>query len=95
MRARIDPTAPQHRGEVPRGPYVSPTLRDPGVEVGPFRVLPRADGKWILYDERKPFGQRTALVADSEAEATMTAKVWLATASQVASTRAQAARGAR
>ena len=83
---RVDPRAPQHRVTDAR-PYVAPMLHDPGVEVGPFRILPRADGMWILYDERQPFGRRTAGVAKTEVEATMLARVSMATASAVAALR--------
>lgn len=63
---------------------MSPLLPDPGVEIGPWRVLPRADGKWILYDERRPLGQRTAAVGDSLEDVSMQARVALQTAANVA-----------
>lgn len=34
-------------------------LRDPGVSHGRFRVYPRTDGKWIVYDPERPAGNRT------------------------------------
>lgn len=68
----------------PRGPYVAPMLPDPGVEVGPWRILPRADGKWILYDERRPIGCRTVATEDSLELATALAQVTLQTAMHVA-----------
>lgn len=61
-------------------PHVAPTLRDPGVEVGPYRILPRTDGRWIAYDERQPVGRRTAFVGDSEEEVTATARAFHARA---------------
>jgi len=39
---------------------------DPNITVGPYRVLTRTDGKWALYDERLPFGSRTAAVRASK-----------------------------
>lgn len=85
---RVDPHAPQHRpAPGPRGPYVAPMLPDPGVEIGPWRILPRADGKWILYDERRPLGARTVAAEESLELATVLAKVQLQTAMQIAAAR--------
>jgi hypothetical protein len=36
--------------------------RDPQIEAGPFRVLPRTDGKFVVVDTRRPLGERTVLV---------------------------------
>lgn len=49
-----------------RRPHVAPTIHDPGIEIGPFRILQRTDGAWIAYDEREPVGRRTAFRSESE-----------------------------
>jgi hypothetical protein len=38
---------------------------DPGLVRGPLRVLPRTDGMWIVYDERRPIGTRQRAVSAS------------------------------
>lgn len=73
----MNPRASQRRP--PAGPHVAPTLHDPGVEVGPYRILPRADGVWIAYDERQPIGRRTAFTGTSEGEVTARAKAAVGT----------------
>ena len=32
-------------------------VRDPGVERGRYRVLPRTDGMWTVYDPGAPLGR--------------------------------------
>lgn len=32
--------------------------RDPDVTIGPYRILQRVDGRFILYDERRPAHDR-------------------------------------
>lgn len=32
-------------------------FRDPGIRRGPLRVLPRTDGTFIVFDERRPLGR--------------------------------------
>jgi len=34
-------------------------VRDPAVRIGPFCVLQRVDGPFIVIDERRPLGDRT------------------------------------
>lgn len=34
-------------------------VRDPMIQFGPFRVLQRVDGPFIVIDERRPLGDRT------------------------------------
>ena len=34
-------------------------LKDPGVSFGRFKLLPRTDGWWCIYDPKRPFGDRT------------------------------------
>src|SRR5579863_3156151 len=36
--------------------------RDPNLQRGPYRVLPRTDGAWIVFDDRAPLGHATAAV---------------------------------
>lgn len=38
-------------------PYLNVT-KDPGITIGPFRILQRTDGRYILYDERRPAANR-------------------------------------
>lgn len=45
------------------------TYPDPGITVGPYRVLPSTRGGFILYDERLPPGARTAGSAQTKDEA--------------------------
>lgn len=40
-------------------------VADPCLTMGPYRILTRTDGKWILYDERLPIGNRTAAICSS------------------------------
>lgn len=68
-------------GLVPRR-YVSPLLPDPGIEVGPYRILPRADSRWVVYDERLPVGARTVAACDSREAAADRAKELLAPPSE-------------
>lgn len=37
-------------------------MRDPKIVFGRFRVLPRTDGKFIVYDPKQPFAARSAFV---------------------------------
>lgn len=63
---RAAPTARIPVATKPTGaPYIAPTLRDPGIMVGRFKILPRTDGSWIAYDEARPLGERTACVGSS------------------------------
>jgi hypothetical protein len=39
--------------------YVAPTIPDPGIVHGSFRVLQRTDGVYIVVDQRRPPGDRT------------------------------------
>lgn len=66
---------------VPRR-YVSPLLPDPGIEVGPYRILPRADSQWVVYDERLPVGARTVAALPSKEEATARARELIAPPSE-------------
>lgn len=51
----------------------SATIRDPMIQLGPFRVLQRVDGPFIVVDERRPLGDRTIArydgLRDAEADA--------------------------
>ncbi len=47
---------------------------DPGIVVGPYRILPRTDGRWIAYDDRLPLGARAAAIQDSKELAIKEAK---------------------
>lgn len=50
------------------GEYVSPTVPDPGIRVGRFRVLRRVDGPLIVVDEARPLGQRTVWTGEKGGE---------------------------
>jgi len=52
----------------------STLIRDPDVTVGPFRILPRTSGGLIVYDPRRPVGDRTVGVAPTLNEATELAR---------------------
>lgn len=41
-------------------------IADPNITIGPYRVLTRTDGKWILVDDRLPLGERTAAIRTSK-----------------------------
>lgn len=43
--------------------------RDPNIECGPFRALPRTDGKWIVIRKGAPNGQGTVSVHTTKDEA--------------------------
>lgn len=49
-----------------KGAGTGVVLRDPMLEVGPYKILPRTDGKWIVFDKGKPLGQATVAVADTK-----------------------------
>lgn len=34
-------------------------MPDPGITIGPYRILGRTDGKWIVYLDGQPPGQGT------------------------------------
>lgn len=40
-------------------PHDVPFYRDPGIEKGPFKILPRTDGSWIIIDSRRPLFEMT------------------------------------
>lgn len=48
--------------------------RDPQLEIGPFRILPRTDGRFAVYDERLPLGSRSAAIEDTKEAAVAAAK---------------------
>ena len=43
---------------------------------GVFRVMMRTDGKWIVYDPRRPIGKMTVKVFRYSHEATQAAEAW-------------------
>ncbi len=49
---------------------------DPDLVHGHFRVLPRTDGKWIVYDDRRAPGKRTVRVFRKRDEAELNARTW-------------------
>jgi hypothetical protein len=49
-------------------------VRDPQIAVGPLRVLPRTDGRWIVFDERAPLGKMDVYVGATQADAIDAAK---------------------
>lgn len=42
--------------------YIAPTIPDPGVSHGAFRVLQRTDGPYLVLDTRRPPGEQTIAV---------------------------------
>lgn len=44
---------------MPAGVQHNPVVREPGLSAGPLKVLVRTDQEWILYDSRRPAGDRT------------------------------------
>ena len=63
----------QSRCQVKPGEYLAQLkARQPKVppaRVGPYQVLQRTDGKWIVYSEDLPFGNRTVTLKKTMAEA--------------------------
>ena len=57
-------------------PAGAPHFPDPEVSFGAFRVLPRTDGKWIVYDARRGLGRRTLRVFRKQKEAAEAASLW-------------------
>jgi hypothetical protein len=53
---------------------VGSLVRDPGISVGPYRVLERTDRRWALLDPRLPPGSQTAAVRATKAEIIAEAK---------------------
>lgn len=49
---------------------------DPGVSHGVFQVLPRTDGRWIVYDPRRPIAKRTVRVFKTMKDAALAAERW-------------------
>jgi hypothetical protein len=47
---------------------------DPGITIGRFRVLPRTDGRWIVYDPERPFARRTVEVGTTRDAAILLAR---------------------
>lgn len=47
---------------------------DPLIERGPYKVLPRTDGKFAVVDTRAPFGADAAAVVGSKEDATVVAE---------------------
>lgn len=41
----------------------------PPARVGPYQVLQRTDGKWIVYNEELPLGKRTVVLVKTMQEA--------------------------
>lgn len=46
--------------------YVAPTIPDPGIQHGPFKVLERTDGPFVIFDTRAKPGQGTVEIFTSE-----------------------------
>lgn len=57
-----------------RAPYVSPTVPDPGITRGRYRVLTTVTGVAIVYDPDRPLGKRTVAEAPNVKEATAIAE---------------------
>lgn len=49
---------------------------DPDIRYGHFRVLPRTDGMFIVYDERRPAANRTVKVFRTQKAAAEAAMNW-------------------
>lgn len=49
---------------------------DPDIQFGPFRVLPRTDGKWAVTDTRREPGKRTIKAFSKKDVAEQAAKKW-------------------
>jgi hypothetical protein len=47
---------------------------DPGLFCGPYRILTRTDGRWVVVDERMPPGARSAAIVDTKDAALAEAK---------------------
>lgn len=59
-------------------------VADPNVTIGPYRILQRTCGDFVLYDDRLPdVSKRTAGGASSVAEATQLAKKLVAAGAPV------------
>jgi len=49
-------------GNFDPGAMPMPGRPAPKLKAGRFQVLPRRDGKWIIYDPARPFAHRTVFV---------------------------------
>lgn len=60
-------------------PKAAQTVRDPGTTFGPYRVLQRVDGPFLVVDERRPLGDRTVARYDGQRDAEADARQRYAT----------------
>ncbi len=49
---------------------------DPGLTYGHFRVLPRTDGKWAVFDDRRKPGESTVKTFRKKGDAIDAAEAW-------------------
>lgn len=52
--------------------------KDPQIEIGPFRILPRTDGRWVAFDTRGQLGEQSAAIEDTQEAAVAAAKALVA-----------------